>query len=38
MPDSEFKATIIRTLAGVEKSVECTRDSLTTEINDLITS
>ena len=32
MPDSEFKATIIKILAGLEKSMEDTRESLTAEI------
>jgi len=38
MPDPEFKTTILRILAGLEKSIEDTRDSLTTEIKDLKTS
>ena len=37
MPDPEFKTTIIRILAGLEKSIEDTRETLTTEINDLKT-
>ena len=32
MPDSEFKATIIKILAGLEKSMEDTRELLTAEI------
>ena len=32
MPESEFKTTIIRILAGVDKSIEDTKESLTTEI------
>ena len=35
---SEFKATIIRMLAELEKSIKDTRESLATEINDLKTS
>ena len=38
MLDPEFKATIIRILAGLEKNREDTRGSLTTEIKDLKTS
>ena len=38
MPDSEFKAKIIRILAGLEKSIEDTRESLTTETKGLKTS
>ena len=34
MPDPEFKATI-RILAGLEKSIEVIRDSLTAEIKEL---
>ena len=30
MPDTEFKATIIRTLSGLEKSIEDTRESFIT--------
>jgi len=35
MPDPEFKATITRILAGLEKSREDTREPLTAEIKDL---
>ena len=35
MPESEFKTTIIRILAGIEESIEDTRESLTTKIKDL---
>ena len=39
MPDPEFKTTIIRILAGLHKSIEDTRELLTTlEIGDLKTS
>jgi len=38
MPEPEFKTTIIRILAGLDKSIEHTRESLTTEIKDLKTS
>ena len=38
MPDPEFKRTIIRILAGLEKSIEDTGKSLTTEIKALKTS
>ena len=34
MPDPEFKRTIIRILAGLEKSIEDTGKSLTTEIKE----
>ena len=37
-PDSEFKATIIRILAGLEKSMEDNRQSLTTEIKEFKTT
>ena len=35
MCDTEFKTTIKRILAGLEKSIEDTRESLATEIKDL---
>lgn len=35
MPDLEFKTTIIKILAGLVKSTEDTRESLTREIKDL---
>ena len=38
MLDPEYKTTIIRILAGPEKSIEDTRESLTTEIKDLKTN
>ena len=38
MPEPEFKTTIIRILAGFEKSIEDTRESLATEIKGLKTS
>jgi len=38
MPEPEFKGTIIRILAGLEKSIEDPRESFTTEIKDLKTS
>ena len=38
MPHPEFKATIIRTLTGHEKSTEVIRDTLTTEIKKLKTN
>ena len=38
MPDPELKASIIRKLAGFDKSIENTRESLTTEIKELITN
>ena len=38
MPDPEFKTTIIRILSGLEKSIEDSRESLTTEIKHLKTS
>ena len=38
MPDPEFKATTIRILAGLEKSIEVIRDSLTAEIKELKTN
>jgi len=34
MPESEFKTTIIRILAGLEKSIEETRELLATDIQD----
>jgi len=34
MPDGEFKATIIRILAGLEKRMERIRETLTTEIKE----
>lgn len=34
MTDPEFKTTIIRILAGLQKSKEDTRESLTTKIKD----
>ena len=37
MPDPEFKTTIIRMLAGLEKSIEDTKESLTAKIKDLKT-
>ena len=37
-PDPEFKTTIIRILAGLEKSTEDIRESLTVEIKDKKTS
>ena len=37
MPDSEFKITIVRILAGPEKSIKDTKESLTAEIKDLQT-
>ena len=38
MPDPEFKTTIIRILAGLEKSIEDIRESLTAKIEELKTS
>ena len=38
MPDPELKVTIIRILAGLEKSIEDTRESLTAETKGLKTS
>ena len=38
MPKQEFKTTVIRILAGLQKSVEDTRESLTTEIQEVKTS
>ena len=38
MPEADFKITIIRILAGLEKSIEDTRESLTAEIKELKTS
>ena len=35
MPDPEFKTTIIRILAGLEKSIEDIREFLITEIKDI---
>lgn len=35
MPDGEFKATIIRTLAELEKRIEDCRETLTTKIKEL---
>ena len=35
MPDGEFKATIIRILAGLEKSREDFREALSAEIKEL---
>ena len=35
MPGGEFKATIIRILAGLEKRVEDIRETITTEIKEL---
>ena len=35
MPDEEFKATTIKMLAGLEKSMEDFRDTLTTKVNEL---
>lgn len=37
VPDPEFKI-IIRILVGLEKNIEDTRESLTTEVKDLKTS
>ena len=34
MPDGEFKATIIRILAGLKKRIEDIRETLTTEIKE----
>lgn len=38
MPEPEFKTTIVRILAGLDKSINNTRESLTTEIKNLKTS
>lgn len=38
MSDPEFKAIIIRIIGGLEKSIEGTREFLSTEIKDLKTS
>ena len=38
MPDPEFKAKIIRTLAGLEKSIENIMETLTAEIKELKTN
>ena len=38
MPEQEFKTTILRILARLEKSTEDTRESLTAEIKDLKSS
>jgi len=38
MPEPEFKAAIIRIQAGLEKSIEDTRESLSAEIKELKTS
>ena len=38
MPDPECKTAIIRILAGLEKTIDATREPLTTEIKDLKTS
>ena len=38
MPEPEFKTTILRILARLEKSTEDTRESLTAEIKDLKSS
>ena len=35
MPDPEFKATILRILAGCEKIIEDTRETLTVKIKKL---
>ena len=35
MPDPEFKTTIIRLLAGLEESIEDTRETITTELEVL---
>ena len=35
MPDGEFKATIIRILAGLEKRMETFREALGTQIKEL---
>lgn len=35
MTEPEFKATIINILAGLEKSLEETRETLTTKVKDL---
>ena len=37
-PNPEFKTIIISILAGLEKSIEDTREALTTETKDLKTS
>ena len=38
MPDPEFKAKIIRILAGLEKSIENIMETLTAEIKELKTN
>ena len=38
MAEPEFKTAIIRILAGFEKSIQDTRESLTAEIKELKTS
>jgi len=38
MSDEDFKATIIRILAGLEKSMEDIRETLTTEIKQIKTN
>ena len=38
MPDLEFRAAILRIPAGLEKSIDDTREFLTTEMKDLKTS
>ena len=38
MPDPEFKATIIRILGWLEKSIEDIRETLTTKITELKTN
>ena len=35
MPDREFRATILRTLTGLEKRMEDFRENLTVEIKEL---
>lgn len=35
MPDADFKATIIKILLGLEKSMEVIRETLTTVIKEL---
>jgi len=35
MPDAEFKATVISIIAGLEKSMEDIRETLTTDIKEL---
>lgn len=35
MPDAQFRAAIMKILLGLEKSMEVTRETLTTEIKEL---